>query len=116
MKINTEKCKPCEGKGFIHTKVFTESFGNLRPTEVKKRVYENILCPKCRGWGKVDWVSRVTDYQEPEIPLLKEATKEVQELIKKDEIFGGDSITILDRRRAMIKKFKMMEEKKNGNK
>jgi RecJ-like exonuclease len=122
MEINTEECDLCSGEGYVPGQVTVENigiveytYGNMKmkvPGPGEKKVYDNILCPKCNGTGKTDWVRIVTGSRSNDIPELKELTKTVRDLMKKDNIFGTDKITIEDNRRTILKKY---GKSKNGN-
>src|SRR4030042_2417875 len=83
MEINTEECDLCSGNGFINIGSKGVPMGGgitVTDYETKNRVrYKNILCPKCKGTGRTDWVSRVTGSRPInfDLPLSEELTNKV---------------------------------------
>ena len=61
MEINTEKCKTCDGKGFVSSGV-----GYF------------LRCEKCMGKGELDWVEKIVGpkLNYPSNTLLYERIKE----------------------------------------
>jgi RecJ-like exonuclease len=120
MKINTEKCNLCFGNGFVNigTKMDPIRQGiTVTDYETKNKVeYENILCPKCKGTGCVDWVSRVTNHRQTDVPLLEELTDKVHVLIKERNIFGTDGIVFEQIRRKLVEEIEKQENQLKGEK
>ena len=103
MKINSEKCNVCEGKGYISVRMIVQNIGDSTNeieelTDNGPREYHYLLCPKCLGTGMVDWISRVTDSGRDNYPLLNETTKEVRKLIKENNLFGVTSFMRKDKK------------------
>ena len=106
MKINTEGCDCCSGEGYVPGFMTVESLGevNFVLTDQGPKTYDYILCQKCKGTGKVDWVRKVTGSYSSDIPELKELTDEVSKLMKEDSIFGVGGIIFKDTQKMILKK------------
>ena len=110
MEINTEHCHLCDGIGYVPGRMEVSSFPDSNG-DIDKKIYDYILCPKCRGTGKIDWVRKITGSFNYEYPPLEDVTKEVRELMKEDTIFGTRGIVIEDERRKILKEIQENENK-----
>jgi RecJ-like exonuclease len=105
MKINTEKCEKCSGRGYIFETTIT--LVNRIP---EYKAFDYRICPTCRGTGKTDWVRRITGSYSDYIPDIGELTAEVCEATRSGKIYGLEEILIENNRRYCLR------EKEDENK
>jgi len=111
MKINTEECNLCSGEGCGPGRMTVLGWDS-RKKEKEKKEYYYLLCPKCKGTGKIDWVSRITGSRPAgcDLPFLGQLTELVRKLITEGNIFGTDGIVMEQKRRKLLRR---IEDKKN---
>jgi RecJ-like exonuclease len=105
MKINTEKCETCKGRGYLFET--TISLANRIP---EYKAFDYRICPTCRGTGKVDWVRRITGSYSDYIPDIGELTAGVCEITRTGKICDGLEEILIENNRRYLR------EKENENK
>lgn len=115
MELNTEHCEVCNGKGYVPGKIRLSTYG-AQKSVVEQKDYRYMLCPRCRGFGKVDWVRKITKSSNHYTPTEDEVTPQVRELVEEDKIYDAKFITMETSRRRILKEIEEDERKRGGMK
>lgn len=76
-------CTECDGEGAIHSS---------HPDGA------SMVCDKCKGYGKLDWIENVTGVKDTPFTIYKKKLKAMNKQIDPNSMFmTGEMVTLFDR-------------------
>lgn len=69
-------CDRCDGKGNAVVGYKIDNIDSTKEFEVLE------LCPKCRGWGKLDWIDNVVGHKQSSFTIYRQRVTPTEKEMK----------------------------------